>query len=233
MIIDFSPYNSTLVDALYERHEMDERQLEGALALTAGVTQVEGSGPGSQASTRSSLSGSSSQNNVTDGGLGAKIGQEQRFKQKQQLVNTSFSLLSLSAGSATIPGPNITKEGWNSPSSSTLPSAAVSPCNAHIKYTPYPDLWFQDGSVILATESSLFRVHISVLSRHSLFFRDMFRLPQPPQIPSQRLSPGVDDLELDWEDLGMQCGESKCPVVQLHDSAEDLANLLFALYDGP
>ncbi|KAH9941475.1 hypothetical protein B0H21DRAFT_780133 [Amylocystis lapponica] len=79
------------------------------------------------------------------------------------------------------------------------------------------DLWFSDGSVILRAEHTLFRVHMSQLARKSILFRDMFSLPQPsgPLL-------GSDDSVLDG-----------CPVVQLHDSAEDLNNLLQALYDGP
>ena len=79
----------------------------------------------------------------------------------------------------------------------------------------HPDLWFSDGSVVLKAESTLFRVHISQLARRSLFFRDLFSLPQPAK----------DAVGLD----GMFDG---CPLLVLHDSAEDLSNLLKALYDG-
>jgi hypothetical protein len=74
----------------------------------------------------------------------------------------------------------------------------------------HQDLWFEDGSIVLNAENCLFRVHISQLSRHSVCFRDMFAIPQPQ----------LDD-QLD------------CPLVHLHDSPDDVANLLFALYDGP
>lgn len=79
----------------------------------------------------------------------------------------------------------------------------------------HPDLWFSDGSVVLRAERTLFRVHISQLARRSLFFRDLFSLPQPAK----------DAVELDgtFDD---------CPLLMLHDSAEDLSNLLKALYDG-
>lgn len=55
---------------------------------------------------------------------------------------------------------------------------------------------------------------MSLLSRRSQFFHDMFSLPQP----------GVADSGSSFEG---------CPVVVIHDAAEDLANLLTALYDGP
>lgn len=79
----------------------------------------------------------------------------------------------------------------------------------------HPDLWFSDGSVVLKAEGMLFRVHISQLVRRSLFFRDLFSLPQP----------GKDAVGLDGTFGG-------CPLLILHDSAEDLSNLLKALYDG-
>ncbi|KAG8215022.1 hypothetical protein J3R82DRAFT_8430 [Butyriboletus roseoflavus] len=79
----------------------------------------------------------------------------------------------------------------------------------------HPDLWFSDGSIVLRAENTLFRVHKSLLSRHSGFFHDLFTLPQPD---TKSLSSG--DIE-------------GCPVVCLHDAPEDVANLLTALVDGP
>jgi hypothetical protein len=89
----------------------------------------------------------------------------------------------------------------------------------------HADLWFLDGSVVLKAENTLFRVHISQLSRHSAFFRDLFSLPQPPNCrpPMTNSSKCVlDGTHLDG-----------CSVVYLHDTAEDVGNLLTALYDGP
>ncbi|KAF8989031.1 hypothetical protein BDQ17DRAFT_1393350 [Cyathus striatus] len=70
-------------------------------------------------------------------------------------------------------------------------------------------LWFDDGSVILQAEATLFKVHRTVLSRHSSVFRDMFSVPQP-----------YDEPTLDG-----------CPLVHLSDSASDIAELLEVLYD--
>ncbi|KAJ7620546.1 hypothetical protein DFH06DRAFT_1234189 [Mycena polygramma] len=70
-------------------------------------------------------------------------------------------------------------------------------------------IWHNDGSVIFQAETTQFRVHWSVLSLHSGFFRDMRDLPQPLDQPS---------LE-------------GCPVIELHDSAEDVTHLLNALYN--
>ena len=85
--------------------------------------------------------------------------------------------------------------------------------------TKHADLWFCDGSVILQAESTLFRVHKSQLSRRSTVFSDMFTLPQPP-VTTTRATLADETYE-------------SCPVVKLHDSAEDVENLLLALYDGP
>ncbi|KAG1732482.1 hypothetical protein EDB19DRAFT_1929180 [Suillus lakei] len=75
----------------------------------------------------------------------------------------------------------------------------------------HADLWFCDGSIVLRAEDTLFRVHKSQLARHSAFFRDLFSLPQPNT---------TNEIE-------------GCPVLRLYDPAEDVENLLTALYDGP
>jgi hypothetical protein len=75
--------------------------------------------------------------------------------------------------------------------------------------TRHPDLWFDDGSVILNVGTTLFRVHRSTLSTHSTVFADMFHVPQPPN---------QDAIE-------------GCPVVHVPDSAKDFTCLLKALYD--
>ena len=79
----------------------------------------------------------------------------------------------------------------------------------------HPEFWFSDGSLILCAQSTLFRVHISQLCRKSVFFRDLFSLPQPsPSDANERQLEG-------------------CPVLDLHDSSEDVANLVRVIYDGP
>ena len=71
--------------------------------------------------------------------------------------------------------------------------------------------WFKDGSVVLiASKSAGFKVHMSVLSRHSSVFDDLFSVPQPEE--AERVE--------------------NCPVVHVPDEPEDMAHLLFALYDG-
>ncbi|KAI0038434.1 hypothetical protein FA95DRAFT_1613397 [Auriscalpium vulgare] len=77
------------------------------------------------------------------------------------------------------------------------------------EYTRHQDLWLEDGTIVIVAESTLFRVHKSVLRRHSDFFFDMFAMPQPEFTEEM-----VDG----------------CPVVQFHDTAADVAHILSALY---
>jgi hypothetical protein len=109
-----------------------------------------------------------------------------------------------------------------------FPEPLSGKCNTGVTSIPQPppdsrikhaDLWFCDGSVILQADSTLFRVHKSQLSRRSTVFSDMFTLPQPPVMMTHAT-------------LADETYEG-CPVVTLYDSAEDVANLLLALYDGP
>ncbi|KAJ7043554.1 hypothetical protein C8F04DRAFT_1072491 [Mycena alexandri] len=104
----------------------------------------------------------------------------------------------------------------------------VDPETGH-ELQPHADLWFKDGSVICQAERTLFRVHISQLSRHSALFRDIFQLPQPARSRSRSLS-SVDTLD-DTRAVLEEC--ENCPVVFLHDGADDVAHFLVALYDGP
>lgn len=85
----------------------------------------------------------------------------------------------------------------------------------------HSDLWLEDGSVICRAENVLFCVHMSQLARHSLVFHDMFMLPQPE----------ASDLEPPF--LSKADMSRRVPLVYLYDKAEDVANLLTALYDGP
>lgn len=82
---------------------------------------------------------------------------------------------------------------------------------------PHPELWFEDGNVVLIAESTSFRVHKSILSRTSDFFKDMFSLPQPPLAE-------VDD---DKNDL-----TSPCPTIPTSETAEDLMYFLDAMYNS-
>jgi hypothetical protein len=74
------------------------------------------------------------------------------------------------------------------------------------------DCWFDDGNVVLQVESTLFRVHRSILSMHSEVFQGMFSVPQPAAVDGDL----VDN----------------CPVVQLPDRAVDWTHVLKAFYSG-
>ncbi|KAF8216779.1 hypothetical protein K438DRAFT_2007552 [Mycena galopus ATCC 62051] len=69
--------------------------------------------------------------------------------------------------------------------------------------------WKTDGSVVLQAANMQFRVHWSVLSENSSFFRDMQGLPQPPDQPTVE----------------------GCPIVELSDDdPEDVEHVLKVLY---
>ncbi|KDR67627.1 hypothetical protein GALMADRAFT_79593 [Galerina marginata CBS 339.88] len=72
--------------------------------------------------------------------------------------------------------------------------------------------WFDDGNVVLQAENRQYRVHRSMLSRHSNIFRDMFNMPQPCE-PAE---PSVEG----------------CPLILLTDEAEDLEQVLSIFYDN-
>ncbi|KAJ7649954.1 hypothetical protein FB45DRAFT_1017376 [Roridomyces roridus] len=72
------------------------------------------------------------------------------------------------------------------------------------------ELWHRDGSVVLQAGGTQFRVHWSVLSLNSSFFRGIEALPQPP-----------DEIKVDG-----------CYLIVLpDDSAADVEILLKALYN--
>jgi len=73
----------------------------------------------------------------------------------------------------------------------------------------HDELWFDDGSIVLQVQTTLFRVHRSFLVTHSEIFADLFLVPQPHSFEV------VDD----------------CPIVCLHDSPDDFVHFLKALYD--
>ena len=73
-------------------------------------------------------------------------------------------------------------------------------------------IWFDDGSVVIQAELTQFRVHRSMLSRHSSVFRDMFSVPQPPG--------------------DQESAVEGCSIVHLSDSPQDWENLLTLMYDN-
>ncbi|PPR01688.1 hypothetical protein CVT24_001516 [Panaeolus cyanescens] len=104
-------------------------------------------------------------------------------------------------------------------------NAVIVDLDTGVRVERHPDLWFEDGSVICRAENTLFCVHMSQLARHSLCFHDMFMLPQPESKLESSLTINSSQ--------GGHTETRKIPVVYLYDNAEDVGNLLTALYDGP
>jgi hypothetical protein len=75
----------------------------------------------------------------------------------------------------------------------------------------HPDFWFHDGSIVLCADKTLFRVHQTVLAKHSEVFEDLFSL-SPPKVEEDDIVDG-------------------CRVVLLHDSKDDFVDLLNAIYN--
>ncbi|KAJ6495808.1 hypothetical protein C8R47DRAFT_373214 [Mycena vitilis] len=70
------------------------------------------------------------------------------------------------------------------------------------------EIWYQDGSVVLQTQNTQFRVYWGTLTQESSFFRDAASLPQPPDQPTVE----------------------GCPVIELYDDLTDIESLLKALF---
>ncbi|KAH9481044.1 hypothetical protein JR316_0005563 [Psilocybe cubensis] len=80
--------------------------------------------------------------------------------------------------------------------------AAKDDNSSHI--TRSPDLWFNDGTVIIQAETTHFRVHRDFIARHSEVFCDMFKIPQPADESSKEPCQVVEvfgDRAKDWENL--------------------------------
>ena len=71
------------------------------------------------------------------------------------------------------------------------------------------ELWYPDGSVVLQSENTLFRVYAGFLSQSSTVFREMFDDPWPEEPRT-------------YEDV---------PLVRIHESAEDALVFLKAIYN--
>ncbi|KAJ7119162.1 hypothetical protein C8R44DRAFT_540134, partial [Mycena epipterygia] len=73
-----------------------------------------------------------------------------------------------------------------------------------------PELWFEDGNLIIQAGNSQFRVYRGVLATRSPVFQDMLSFPQPP------------DSEL----------IAGCPLVRLQDSASEVTAFLKSIFDS-
>ncbi|KAM6500023.1 hypothetical protein JOM56_003037 [Amanita muscaria] len=91
-----------------------------------------------------------------------------------------------------------------------VPTANASPRLDTFANLIRPEIWFDDGNILLIAGSAMFKVHRGHLQRHSEFFNTLFSLPQPR-----------DQNVLDG-----------CFWVELHDCPSDMLYFLKALYDG-
>ncbi|KAI0640938.1 hypothetical protein C8Q79DRAFT_424060 [Trametes meyenii] len=73
------------------------------------------------------------------------------------------------------------------------------------------EYWFDDGSIVIVARDTAYKVHKSILARHSRVFSDLFSAPQTT----------ADDY--------VEC----TPAVHVQDAPSDFSNLLKALYDTP
>ncbi|KAJ7938627.1 hypothetical protein B0H13DRAFT_1587568 [Mycena leptocephala] len=75
------------------------------------------------------------------------------------------------------------------------------------------DFWFEDGTIILRVENTLYRVYRGLLSARSTVFHDTFSMPQPRAMEEQN-DKGLSIPENQLEIEGFS-------VVQLHDKEKD------------
>lgn len=80
-----------------------------------------------------------------------------------------------------------------------------------LKRSPERSCWFEDGSIVLQAQTTVFKVYKGLLSQESEFFKSMFTLPQPSLGPSESYE--------------------GCPLVALQDSAADVQAFVQAIFD--
>ncbi|KLO06256.1 hypothetical protein SCHPADRAFT_695050 [Schizopora paradoxa] len=112
-----------------------------------------------------------------------------------------------------------TKRPRSNSSSQAETSSNKSP-RTNPKPTPHDALWFDDGSIVLATDVHLYRVHKGVLARNSSVFKDMFNFPT--SVEGGGMNDDATNAE-EWDGVPM--------VKMAGDSDEDVYHLLMALYD--
>ncbi|KAF8963451.1 hypothetical protein BDZ97DRAFT_1661674 [Flammula alnicola] len=139
-------------------------------------------------------------------------------------VRHGISEETLTLLSANPPETKFTDLAYNPQTKDERGHATIVDAETGVEVQRHADLWFDDGSVICRAENTLFCVHMSQLARHSLVFHDMVMLSHPE-------TSRVESTMLVHE--GKTTASRRVPVVYLYDSAEDVGNLLTALYDGP
>ena len=97
----------------------------------------------------------------------------------------------------------------DSDSSSSLSPAPESDV-PNAEWTRHAQYYFDDGSIVLLTECTIFRVHKGVLTLHSGFFERLLNQPREP---------GAETVD-------------GCPLVPLQDSVDRVETLLDVMYKG-
>ena len=82
-------------------------------------------------------------------------------------------------------------------------------CSGTAALRQSPDLWLEDGNIVVQAEQTLFKVLKSILRRESPVFADMLSLPR---------APGDSD------------SYDGCPIVTMYDSAEEVYVFLAAIF---
>ncbi|KAL9713678.1 hypothetical protein Ac2012v2_003289 [Leucoagaricus gongylophorus] len=109
--------------------------------------------------------------------------------------------------------------------------ARVFDAQTNVELSRHDNLWFYDGSLVCRAENVLFRVHMSLLARQSVCFENMLAIPQPETELDEKT--GFDLSQEKDGNAGGKAFKGRIPIIVLHDSAEDVENLLRALIDGP
>ncbi|KAF8876171.1 hypothetical protein BD779DRAFT_1475769 [Infundibulicybe gibba] len=101
-------------------------------------------------------------------------------------------------------------ESSSSPTDSTLNDVPPPPESSPNEPKRDPNLWFDDGNLILQAGNTLFRVYGGMLAARSAVFKDMLSFPQPDDV-----------VKLEG-----------CPLVHLHDAPTDVSSFLRAIFDS-
>ena len=100
----------------------------------------------------------------------------------------------------------------------------------------HPTLWFEDGSIIIAANSKkhtlftvtvLFKVHKSILAKHSQIFCDMFKISDDSE---NQLASTNKESTTKVPDASIQQMFEGLPVVEVHDAAEEWCDVIRAIY---
>ncbi|KLO06811.1 hypothetical protein SCHPADRAFT_860929 [Schizopora paradoxa] len=87
---------------------------------------------------------------------------------------------------------------------------------------PHSTLWYEDGNIVLAADVYLYRVHKSILSKHSTVLKDMFQLCSEGEGEPKDSAESASDAE-QYEGV---------PIVRMvNDSDDDVYYFLATLYE--